>query len=43
VNGIDGPIIDKNNSQQALIAGVTLFIGKQESEIEGRQLIRFLV
>jgi hypothetical protein len=43
LDGVDAAIVGKGHTQQALVAGVAQFIGEQEGEIEGRQLVGVLV
>ena len=43
LDGVDDAVVDDVHTQNALIAGIAQFVGKQQGEIERRELIDVLV
>jgi hypothetical protein len=43
LDGIDHPIVDEVHSQDALVAGIAKFVGKEQTQVERRQLVDVLV
>ena len=43
LDGIDHTIVNEVHSQDALVAGITEFVGEEQTQVERRQLVDVLV